>query len=39
MTLPPILAALRKHKAGAFLIGLQVALTLAIVCNLISSCR
>ena len=31
----PILAALRKHKAGVFLIGLQVALTLAIVCNLV----
>jgi putative ABC transport system permease protein len=35
MNLPPILAALRKHKAGVFLIGLQVALTLAIVCNLV----
>jgi putative ABC transport system permease protein len=35
MNLHPILAALRKHKAGVFLIGLQVALTLAIVCNLI----
>ena len=35
MKLPPIFAALRKHKAGVFLIGLQVALTLAIVCNLI----
>ena len=35
MNLPPILAALRKHKAGVFLIGLQVALTLAIVCNLL----
>ncbi|HKZ10503.1 MAG TPA: FtsX-like permease family protein [Rhodanobacteraceae bacterium] len=35
MSLPPILAALRKHKAGVFLIGLQIALTLAIVCNLI----
>lgn len=31
----PILAALRKHKAGTFLLGLQIALTLAIVCNLI----
>jgi putative ABC transport system permease protein len=29
----PILAALRYHKAGALLIGLQVALTLAVVCN------
>lgn len=35
MNLPPILAALRHHKAGVFLIGLQVALTLAIVCNLV----
>ena len=30
-----MLAALRKHKAGVFLIGLQIALTLAIVCNII----
>nr|AAK17129.1 putative membrane transporter protein 2 [Lysobacter lactamgenus] len=29
----PILAALRKHKAGAVLIGLQIALTLAVTCN------
>ncbi|MGH8113623.1 MAG: ABC transporter permease [Rhodanobacteraceae bacterium] len=36
MNLPPILAALRKHKAGVFLIGLQIALTLAIVCNVIA---
>ncbi len=35
MTLHPMLAALRKHKAGVFLIGLQIALTLAIVCNII----
>jgi putative ABC transport system permease protein len=35
MNLLPILAALRKHKAGTFLIGVQIALTLAIVCNLI----
>jgi putative ABC transport system permease protein len=35
MNLPPILAALRKHKAGVFLIGLQIALTLAIVCNIV----
>ncbi|GLQ96964.1 ABC transporter permease [Dyella mobilis] len=35
MTLPPIIAALRKHKAGAVLIALQIALTLAIVCNAI----
>ena len=35
MTLHPVLAALRQHKAGVFLIGLQIALTLAIVCNII----
>ena len=29
----PILSALRRHKAGALLIALQIALTLAIVCN------
>lgn len=29
----PVLAALKKHKAGAILLSLQVALTLAIVCN------
>lgn len=34
MRLHPILAALRKHKAGVVLIGLQIALTLAIVCNI-----
>jgi len=33
MTVQPILAALRHHKAGTMLIALQVALTLAIVCN------
>src|ERR1700755_846359 len=33
MTLHPMLAALRKHKAGVVLIALQIALTLAIVCN------
>ena len=33
MTLHPILAALRRHKAGVVLIALQIALTLAIVCN------
>ncbi|HET8898140.1 MAG TPA: FtsX-like permease family protein [Rhodanobacteraceae bacterium] len=33
MTLHPILAALRKHKSGVVLIALQIALTLAIVCN------
>jgi putative ABC transport system permease protein len=35
MTVHPILAALRKHKAGVVLISLQIALTLAIVCNAI----
>ena len=35
MTLHPIIAALRKHKAGVVLISLQIALTLAIVCNAI----
>src|SRR3546814_21170770 len=29
----PILTALRQHKAGTLLIALQIALTLAIVCN------
>lgn len=29
----PILTALRRHKAGTVLITLQIALTLAIVCN------
>lgn len=33
MTLPPILAALKRHKSGVVLITLQIALTLAIVCN------
>ncbi|RDS82472.1 ABC transporter permease [Dyella psychrodurans] len=33
MHIQPILAALRKHKAGTLLIALQIALTLAIVCN------
>ena len=33
MTMHPIIAALRKHKAGVVLIALQIALTLAIVCN------
>jgi putative ABC transport system permease protein len=36
MSVHPILASLRKHKAGVFLIGLQIALTLAIVCNIIA---
>lgn len=35
MSLPPVVAALRKHRAGVFLIGVQIALTLAIVCNVI----
>ncbi len=35
MNLHPILAALRRHKAGVTLIALQIALTLAIVCNAI----
>jgi putative ABC transport system permease protein len=33
MQIKPILAALRWHKAGTTLIALQIALTLAIVCN------
>jgi putative ABC transport system permease protein len=33
MTFHPIISALRHHKAGALLIALQIALTLAIVCN------
>jgi putative ABC transport system permease protein len=33
MQVRPILSALRRHKAGAVLIALQIALTLAIVCN------
>ena len=33
MHIQPILAALRRNKSGAILIGLQIALTLAIVCN------
>ncbi|HEX7341135.1 MAG TPA: FtsX-like permease family protein [Rhodanobacteraceae bacterium] len=33
MSMPPILTALRKHKSGVVLISLQIALTLAIVCN------
>jgi len=35
MQIQPILAALRRHKAGTILITLQIALTLAIVCNAI----
>jgi putative ABC transport system permease protein len=33
MTLHPLIAALSKHKAGVILIAMQIALTLAIVCN------
>ncbi len=33
MHIKPILAAMRHHKAGTVLIALQIALTLAIVCN------
>jgi putative ABC transport system permease protein len=33
MDIKPILTALRRHKAGTVLIALQIALTLAIVCN------
>lgn len=33
MAIHPILAALRRHKTGTILIALQIALTLAIVCN------
>ena len=33
MKLHPMIAALRRHKAGVVLIALQIALTLAIVCN------
>ena len=33
MQIHPILAALKRHKAGTILIALQIALTLAIVCN------
>ena len=33
MEIKPILAALRRHKAGTVLIAMQIALTLSIVCN------
>ncbi len=33
MQIKPILSAMRHHKAGTMLIALQIALTLAIVCN------
>jgi putative ABC transport system permease protein len=36
MEILPILSALRRNKVGAVLIGLQIALTLAIVCNCLS---
>jgi putative ABC transport system permease protein len=36
MEILPILSSLRRNKAGALLIGLQIALTLAIVCNCLS---
>jgi putative ABC transport system permease protein len=36
MEILPILSALRHNKVGALLIGLQIALTLAIVCNCLS---
>ena len=35
MSLHPLISALRRHKAGVALIVLQIALTLAIVCNAI----
>ncbi|GLQ47676.1 ABC transporter permease [Dyella lipolytica] len=35
MSVHPMIAALRKHKAGVILIAMQIALTLAIVCNAI----
>ena len=33
LQIKPILVALRRHKAGTVLVALQIALTLAIVCN------
>jgi putative ABC transport system permease protein len=33
MSMHPMISALRRHKAGVVLIALQIALTLAIVCN------
>ena len=33
LQIKPILAALKRHRAGTILIVLQIALTLAIVCN------
>ena len=39
MDIQPIISALRRHKAGTILIVLQIALTLAIVCNALSIIR
>jgi len=36
MEILPILCALRRNRVGAILIGIQIALTLAIVCNSLS---
>src|SRR5208283_141336 len=36
MEIAPIIAALRHNKVGALLIGLQIAVTLAIICNSLS---
>jgi putative ABC transport system permease protein len=36
MEIQPILSALRRNRVGAILIGIQIALTLAIVCNCLS---
>jgi len=33
MNIPPVISALRKHRTGAIMIALQIAFTLAIVCN------
>jgi len=39
MDIKPIISALQRHKAGTILIVLQIALTLAIVCNALSIIR
>jgi putative ABC transport system permease protein len=39
MEILPILSALRRNRVGAFLIAIQIALTLAIVCNSLSIIR
>ena len=39
MDIKPIISALKRHKAGTILIVLQIALTLAIVCNALSIIR